>query len=93
MFFILPDKKHSLDEIESKLTPEILECINSYNSHEVNIQLPKFKLEYKTELSTHLKEMGVKLAFDNSAADFSAISNDPRGFFISKIVHKAFIDS
>ena len=43
-------------------------------------------------MSTHLKEMGVKLAFDNNAADFSAISSDPRGFFLSDIVHQAFID-
>ena len=92
MIFILPDKKHSLDEIESKLTPEILEIISRRDHRKVNIQLPKFKLEYKTELSTHLKDMGVKLAFDNNAADFSAISSDPRGFFLSDIVHQAFID-
>lgn len=90
MEIILPDKRHSLDEIESKLTPEILQSRSDIRK--VNIQLPRFKLEYKTELSTHLEEMGVKLAFQNGVADFSAISNDPRGLAISNIVHQAFID-
>lgn len=93
MTVILPEPDHKLDEIESKLTPEVLHMIYTGSTEEkMNICIPKFKLEHKTELSGHLKEMGAALAFDQARADFSGINSDPSGLFISKVVHQAVVE-
>lgn len=91
---ILPEQGHTLDEIEAGLTPEVLNAIYTcdFPQEKVNVQLPKFKLEHKTELSQHFKEMGVNLPFDQARADFSGINTSPTGLYISKIVHQAVVE-
>uniref|UniRef100_A0A3Q3GX88 Serpin B6 n=1 Tax=Labrus bergylta TaxID=56723 RepID=A0A3Q3GX88_9LABR len=57
----------------------------------VEVKLPRFKLEETYELNNVLKKMGMLDAFDVSMSDFSGMSlaND---LFLSKVVHKAFVD-
>jgi len=91
MTVILPEIGHSLDEIEAKLTSDVLNGILTTGAaHKtVNIQLPKFKLEYENELSETFKQMGAPLPFDERSADFSRMRD---GLFISKILHKAVVE-
>src|SRR5699024_7217283 len=56
---------------------------------EVRIEMPKFKLDYKTELNKILKAMGMGIAFNPNKANFSQLSPVPT--FISKTKHKAMI--
>jgi serpin B len=61
--------------------------------HEVNemeIYLPKFKLEYEKTLNEMLKAMGMGIAF-SGAADFSRI-NSGGGLKISVVKHKSFVE-
>ncbi|RNA27828.1 leukocyte elastase inhibitor A-like [Brachionus plicatilis] len=58
----------------------------------INLQVPKFKLEFKTGLSNHFKNMGANLPFDELKADFSGITSDPQGLYISEVVHQAVIE-
>lgn len=60
------------------------------NRIEVNVQLPRFKLEESYDLNSHLSRLGVKDLF-SSKADLSGISG-ARDLFISKIVHKSFVE-
>ena len=94
MTVILPEVGKSLDEIENGLTAETLNAIytNDLPHEKVNLQLPKFKLEYKTELSNSFKEMGANLPFDNARADFTGINDSPQGLYISKVVHQAVVE-
>lgn len=94
MTVILPEEGKSLDEIEAGLTPEVLNTIYTcdFPHEKVNVQLPKFKLEHKTELSGTFKEMGVNLPFDQARADFTGINSDPTGLYISKVVHQAVVE-
>ena len=56
----------------------------------VLVQLPKFKFETFKLLNDPLNGMGMGIAFTD-AADFSRI-NPAGNLFISKILHKTFID-
>jgi serine protease inhibitor len=54
------------------------------------IQIPKFKLEYKKKLNDMLIAMGMGIAFKPDEADFRDI--DKRGnLFISEVMHKTFV--
>ncbi|GAB6007651.1 serpin family protein [Dysgonomonas reticulitermitis] len=58
----------------------------------INLQLPQFKLECDYDMEkTILPDMGMKLAFNRSLADFTGI-NKGRGLFISKVKHKTFVE-
>lgn len=91
---ILPEPEKTLAQIEAQLTPEILNDILStqMSPEKVNVQMPKFKLEYKTELSKPFKELGATLPFDQDKADFTGINSSPSGLYISKVVHQAVVD-
>ncbi|CAM4743690.1 unnamed protein product [Rotaria magnacalcarata] len=97
---ILPEKGVSLDSVEQKLSskPQLLQQIlnDGYTrTEELLLYLPKFKMEASFELSDVLKKLGMVNAFSDSAADFTGIvskKDDPAGLYVSKVIHKAFID-
>jgi serpin B len=51
--------------------------------------LPRFKMEFRTDLIQTLKAVGIRRAFDR-AADFSGISLTP--LFISRVEHATFVE-
>ena len=44
------------------------------------------------QLSDHFKELGATDAFDEGKADFSGITPDRGGLYISKVFHKSFVE-
>jgi len=58
----------------------------------VALALPRFRLEYRRDLSADLKAMGMTLAFDDRHADFSNLAAPPIQLFISSVVQKTFVD-
>jgi serine protease inhibitor len=52
--------------------------------------LPKFKLENTLELNRPLETLGMKTAFDQKRANFSAMFNEPH--HLSKVRQKAFVE-
>jgi len=93
MTIILPHEGIKIEEIEKQLNADTLsELLSTYcEMGKVFAFIPKFKLEYKSELSEHLKVMGIPLAFDPIKANFSGI-NDDDSLSISKVVHQAFVE-
>uniref|UniRef100_A0A3P9DHE9 Serpin B6 n=1 Tax=Maylandia zebra TaxID=106582 RepID=A0A3P9DHE9_9CICH len=59
--------------------------------NEVDVKLPRFKMEEKYDLEKILTNMGMENAFDIYKRDFSGMSpaND---LIVSKVVHKALVD-
>ena len=93
MLILLPDDVDGLPALEHSLSAGNLEkwvASLSY-AHEVIVSLPRFKITQQFELSSTLENLGMKTAFDSSAADFSAMTGD-RSFVISAAIHKAYID-
>ncbi|CAD7673940.1 unnamed protein product [Nyctereutes procyonoides] len=97
MVILLPDdiedESTGLKKIEEHLTLEKLHewtKVENLDRVEVNVHLPKFKLEESYELNSHLAHLGVQDLF-TGRADLSGMSG-VRDLFISKIVHKSFVE-
>ena len=90
---VLPNKGVSLVEVERKLTSNLqlrqqILSNESATSAELEVYLPKFKLETSYELSDILVELGMKDAFNDKKADFEGIIgkvNDANRICISKV--------
>ncbi len=91
MIVILPKTVDGLTSLENWLSPERLDGVLA-RSHklEVQVYLPRFKLDFGAELSDVLQSMGMTDAF-GGAADFSGMTGS-RGLSISKVIHQAMID-
>ena len=58
----------------------------------VNAAIPKFQVEFDTEMGEILTAMGMSDAFDSSAADFSGLgTSDDGNIYLSRVIHKTFI--
>uniref|UniRef100_A0A8C9MFL3 Serpin B10 n=1 Tax=Serinus canaria TaxID=9135 RepID=A0A8C9MFL3_SERCA len=97
MFLLLPDDINDNTtglELVKELTYEKLsEWTKSDNmmKAEVDLYLPKLKLEENYDLKSPLSSMGIQNAFDPGQADFTGMS--AKGdLFISQIIHKAFVE-
>lgn len=59
----------------------------------ISLSIPKFRIEFETELGDMLKELGIETAFSEARADFGGmVDNYPMNVFIDKVVHKTYID-
>lgn len=56
------------------------------------VSMPRFMLNYEVELNDALRALGMGVAFDPSAADFTGIYSGDDRIFISKVKHKTFLD-
>ncbi|XP_006888776.1 PREDICTED: serpin B6-like [Elephantulus edwardii] len=94
MIIMLPDENTSLSTVEKELTYEkFMEWTNldMMDEKEVEVSLPRFKLEENYDMKGVLCSLGMADAFDQGKADFSGISSK-RDLFLSKVVHKSFVE-
>jgi serpin B len=93
---LLPDDVNGLRALESKLTGEMLSQCAKLQTRDVDLHLPKFKLEPPTiTLAEKFEALGMKTAFDKpkGSANFDKMApRTPRDYlYISQIFHKTFI--
>jgi serpin B len=93
---LLPDNANGLRALESKLSPDTLAQCAKLEDHDLELYIPKFKLEPPTmPLSAMLKSLGMKTAFDQppGSANFDRIApRKPNDYlYISEVFHKTFI--
>ncbi|NES71708.1 MAG: serpin family protein [Okeania sp. SIO2D1] len=58
----------------------------------INLGLPKFKNEYEVSLNDVLKSLGMEIAFNDRAADFSKMRPVPPRLYIDEVKHKTFVE-
>ncbi|MBN1767296.1 MAG: serpin family protein [Prolixibacteraceae bacterium] len=92
MTVFLPNNGKSVDDVAAEFNPENWENWQEgfTETQNVDIRLPKFKVEYEKTLNSILQDMGMNKAF-TAQADFSNI-NPARDLFISFVKHKTFIE-
>lgn len=92
MSILLPNINHGVDEIINDLNIVNWENIQDkmFNT-EIDVAIPKFKLEYKTSLKSILPNLGMKLAFIHGVADFSGI-NSFGNLYIDDVIHQSFVE-
>ncbi|XP_077290324.1 uncharacterized protein LOC143914106 [Arctopsyche grandis] len=66
------------------------EAASEYEDNEVDVYLPRFKIDTDFVLNQILFNMGIQDVFDASYADLSGITNDT--LFLSKVLHKVSIE-
>lgn len=90
MVVVLPSSKYSVDQIADKLNPSTWNrWLAGMLPLKLHVELPKFKLSYKTLLNNPLSQLGMGVAFSNSA-DFSKIVS-AGGLKISRVLHNTFV--
>jgi len=91
MVVILPDSSR-LAAFEETLDGEMLEeILAGLYPVQVELAMPKFKVESTFNLSETLAALGMPDAFSMDRADFSGMTGKA-DLFISSVVHKAFVD-
>ncbi|XP_023977889.1 serpin B6 isoform X2 [Physeter macrocephalus] len=94
MIIMLPDENTDLKTVEKEVTYEkFLEWTRPdlMEEEEVEVSLPKFKLEESYDMEGVLRTLGMTDAFESASADFSAMSS--RGnLCLSRVAHKAFVE-
>src|SRR5437588_2342198 len=93
---LLPDQVNGLHALESKLSGDTLTSCAKLERRDVDLHLPKFKLESPTIiLAEKFEALGMKTAFDKpqGSANFNKMApRKPDDYlYISQIFHKTFI--
>ncbi|XP_053102005.1 serpin B6-like isoform X1 [Hemicordylus capensis] len=98
MIILLPDEiaddSTGLEKLEREITYEkLMDWIKPemMDLTEVELSLPKFKLEETYDLKPVLRSMGMTEAFDQGKADFSGMSSN-NDLVLSEVVHKSFVE-
>ena len=92
MFILLPEKPNQLNVLEEKLTPEVLQAsLKKMSNVNVNLSMPKFKLEDQFSLNNMLSTLGMKDVFIKGKADLSGMDGS-KELYVSNVLHKSFIE-
>lgn len=91
MIVVLPTTRDGLPALEKKLDAAAFDTlITTLRPSEVDVWLPRFRVEKQAALGPTLKAMGMPTAFEQSA-DFSGMTGT-KDLFISAVIHKAFVE-
>jgi serpin B len=92
MTVILPNNKNDINTLAETVTNDNWnEWLGQLTVQELDLYLPKFKLEWDDNLKDVLTELGMGIAFDPDNADFTRI-NPQIPLWISRVIHKTFVE-
>ncbi|XP_034366626.2 serpin B6-like [Arvicanthis niloticus] len=94
MGIMLPDEYVELRMVENQITyKKLIEWTRlvKMEEEEVEVFLPRFKLEGNYDMKEVLCKLGMTDAFEEGRADLSGISSK-QGLFLSNVVHKCFVE-
>jgi len=92
MVIILP-KTGKFVTVENMMDEKKLqEWLKNAMKTKVKVYIPRFKFTQMFGLSKVLSDMGMEDAFSPGAADFSGINGQKNDLYISKVIHKAFVE-
>ena len=91
MVILLPRQIDGRKQLETSLNSANLALwLAKMRKREVDVYIPRFKLESRFSLAGHLAKMGMADAFSNRA-DFSGMDST-KNLFISEVFHKAWVE-
>jgi serpin B len=93
MLLVLPKERDGLSALEGSLDSDLpASLFFRPERRRVDLWVPKFKAESTFDLVDALRDLGVKSAFDDKAADFS-LMNGKWDLYINAVAHKAFVEA
>ncbi|SDM03580.1 serpin B [Halogranum gelatinilyticum] len=91
MVVVLP-KEGTFEEFEGSLDAERLSTLlDKLDEREGTLRLPKFSFSSAMSLKQTLSDLGMPVAFDPNAADFSGMADAEEPLFIGDVIHEAFV--
>ena len=88
---ILPSQSIDINKYISKLDDDTIQkLIKKMSTKEVQLQLPKFELEFDSTLNEILQKMGMVQVFDQSLADLSGM-RDGKDIYIGQVLQKTYL--
>ncbi len=92
MYIFLPAEGVKLEELYEDMNSTTWEnWLNSFRVMEGEVGLPRFEFDFEISLNETLKTLGMGIAFDDEAADFSGMHPIPPRLYISEVKHKTFV--
>ncbi|XP_040840693.1 serpin B11 isoform X2 [Ochotona curzoniae] len=94
MLVLLPTGTTKLEQIAKQLNVRTFEKWTGPSNmveREVEVHLPRFKLDVQYELNSLLKSLGMTDIFNKDKADLSGMSS-AKGLYLSKVIHKSYVD-
>ncbi|XP_055451149.1 serpin B6-like [Psammomys obesus] len=94
MIIMLPEEHVDLRTVEKEITYEKLNewtSLDKMDEEEVEVFLPRFRLEENYDMKDVLCKLGMTDAFEQGTADFSGIASK-EGLFLSEVIHKSFVE-
>jgi len=86
----LPGKLHNINDFIADLDDQkIKNYLNKLSLINVDLELPKFEIEFETMINDYLKNLGMKQAFSHMA-DLSGLRGSS-GDYIDKVIHKTYL--
>jgi serpin B len=94
MFVLLPKKRGALKDLQKDVTAKLMDDLMAKLAYarEVNLTLPKFKIETDYNLAPVMQKLGMVDAFDAGKADLSGLHTGTEKLSVTAAVHKAFVD-
>lgn len=95
MYIFLPNEGTSIDTFVANLnqTAQDEYISNLHPTLNLQVELPKFTVEYGDSLNNALEKLGMGIAFNQYQANFSGIASiAPYNLYISDVDHKAIIE-
>ena len=92
MTVILPRSDSDIDSLLAEFNQDNwTQWTDTFSEETVRLEFPRFTLEYELTLNEVLKELGMGIAFDPGAADFTRML-DTGGLWIGEVKHKTFVE-
>ena len=94
MTVLLPKGGVKPVEVLAGLSPTAWrELAGRFRTANVNLTLPRFKMDYSRRLNADLEALGMGIAFDDTLADFSRIADvSPARLYITRVDQKTFVE-
>ncbi|WP_299826176.1 serpin family protein [uncultured Pontibacter sp.] len=92
MTLVMPKGDKQVQDVVQELNAANLNSwLSGADTSQLELHMPKFKLEYGKELKDLLKQLGMEVAF-SPQADFSRMLEGQAGLAISEVKHKTFVE-
>ncbi|MBS1787324.1 MAG: serpin family protein [Acidobacteria bacterium] len=92
LYLFLPDEGSTLNGLLNGVNfQKWQQWITSFRNTPGDVKIPRFKMDYSSDLNNPLSAMGMAVAFQRGKADFSGMRQQ-KDLFISEVKHKAVIE-
>jgi len=93
MYVFLPPENESIATFAERLQDAAADAFGNFRSLEGEVWLPRLDVSFKSSLNEPLKRLGMGIAFDPGAADFSrmVLGARPGDLFIGNVLHQAVL--